>query len=58
MLVQIVSFLQAHQAALSAAGIAILDLAIEINPHLAGNGIVSQLLHFLGLRKLDPPSGS
>lgn len=58
MLLQIVAFLQAHQAALSAAAVAIIDLAIEVNPHLAGNGIVSQILHFLGVRKIDPPSGS
>lgn len=55
MLVQIVSFLQAHQVALSSAAIAILDLLIEVNPHLAGNGVVSQLLHFLGVRRLEVP---
>lgn len=63
MLVQIVTFLQSHQVALSSAAVAVIDLLIEINPHLAGNGIVSQILHFLGVRKLGdvpptPPSAS
>lgn len=46
MLVQIMSFLQAHQVAISVVAVALLDFLVEINPHLASNTVVSLLLSF------------
>lgn len=43
----IIAFAIAHKAALSAVGVAILDLAIEMNPKLQANSIISLLLSSL-----------
>jgi len=46
MLVQIMSFLSAHQVAISVVAVAVLDFLVEINPHLQQNSIVSLLISF------------
>lgn len=55
MLVQVISFLQAHQAAIGMVVVAILDFAIEVNPNLKGNNVISQVLAFFGKAPSQQP---
>ena len=56
MLVQIVSFLQGHEAAISIVVVAVLDFLVEINPHLESNTIISLLLAFFKKKPPAPPA--
>ena len=44
----IFAFVSAHSAVLAGLGVAILDLLFALNPSLAGNGILHQILVSLG----------
>jgi hypothetical protein len=40
----IIAFLQAHLVVLASLGVALIDFAIEVNPNLKSNSIVSAIL--------------
>lgn len=55
MLISIWSWVVAHQGAVAALAVAVIDLLFAINPSLSGNGILHQIL-VIAQGKVSPPA--
>jgi hypothetical protein len=53
MLQQVIDFVMAHQVAMSAVAVAVIDFAIELNPAIKNNSIISVLLGLLVKKKVE-----
>lgn len=49
----IIDFVLAHQVAMAAVGVAVIDFVIDVNPALKSNSIISTILSILTPKKAE-----